>query len=85
MSFTAGSSGGTFKEFLTIEQIPEHFHEQVVCADTHNLTGIRSDYQTDITNGGAFPQGVNTEPTGGNQPHNNLPPYKCCYMWRRTA
>ena len=85
MSFTADSKGGKFYETLTVEQIPKHYHEQVVCADTHNLTGIRSDYQQDITNGGAFPQGVNTEPTGGNQPHNNMQPYIVCYIWRRTA
>ena len=85
MSFTASSEGGKFNETLTIDQIPSHSHEQVVVADTHNNTGTRSDYQNDVQNGGAFPQGINTNPTGGNQPHNNLPPYKCCYMWRRTA
>lgn len=85
MSFTASSEGGKFNETLTIDQIPNHSHEQVVVADTHNNTGTRSDYQNDVQNGGAFPQGINTNPTGGNQSHNNLPPYKCCYMWRRIA
>lgn len=85
MSFTASAEGGKYTESLTINQMPNHVHEQVVVADTHNNTGIRSDYNTDVQNGGAFPQGVNTNPSGGGQPHNNLPPYKTCYMWCRTA
>lgn len=85
MSFTASSSGGKYKETLTIDQIPNHSHEQVVVADTHNNTGLRSDYNNDVQNGGAFPQGINTNPTGGGQSHNNIQPYIVCYIWRRTA
>ena len=85
MSFTAGSTGGKYKETLTIDQIPSHSHEQVVVADTHNNTGSRSDYNNDVQNGGSFPQGINTNTTGGGQPHNNIQPYIVCYIWRRTA
>lgn len=85
MSFTAGSTGGKYKETLTIDQIPSHSHEQVVVADTHNNTGTRSDYQNDVNNGGAFPQGINTNPTGGGQSHNNIQPYIVVYRFRRTA
>lgn len=85
MSFTASSSGGKYKETLTIDQIPSHSHEQVVVADTHNNTGLRSDYNNDVQNGGSFPQGINTNTTGGGQSHNNIQPYIVCYIWRRTA
>jgi microcystin-dependent protein len=85
MSFTASSSGGKYKETLTIDQIPNHSHEQVVVADTHNNTGLRSDYNNDVQNGGSFPQGINTNTTGGGQSHNNIQPYIVCYIWRRTA
>ena len=85
MSFTASSSGGKYKEILTIDQIPNHSHEQVVVADTHNNTGLRSDYNNDVQNGGAFPQGINTNPTGGGQSHNNIQPYISVYFWKRTA
>ena len=85
MSFAASSSGGKYKEILTIDQIPNHSHEQVVVADTHNNTGLRSDYNNDVQNGGSFPQGINTNTTGGGQSHNNIQPYIVCYRWRRTA
>lgn len=85
MSFTASSSGGKYKEILTIDQIPNHSHEQVVVADTHNNTGLRSDYNNDVQNGGAFPQGINTNSTGGDQSHNNIQPYIVVYRFRRTA
>lgn len=26
-----------------------------------------------------------TRPAGEGQPHNNLPPYRSVYIWRRTA
>ena len=26
----------------------------------------------------------NALPTGGNQPHNNMPPYKSVYAWQRV-
>ena len=85
MSFTASSSGGKYKETLTIDQIPNHSHEQVVVADTHNNTGLRSDYNNDVQNGGSFPQGINTNTTGGGQSHNNIQPYIVIYRFRRTA
>lgn len=80
---TAGATGGAETHTLTIAQMPSHVHGQVVTA----LTGgpaVRNDYDSD-TNGNAFPQGINTEATGGGQAHNNLQPYVVVYMWNRTA
>ncbi len=34
---------------------------------------------------GAHTHVVNVSSTGGNAPHNNMPPYLSVYMWRRTA
>jgi hypothetical protein len=48
-----------------------------------NTAGVRPSGGTDLTvgSGGA---GV-TSSQGGGLPHNNLPPYITCYMWKRTA
>lgn len=45
----------------TLTAVGDHSHSQVVVADTGGGTGVRADYAGDISNGGAFPQGV----TGG--------------------
>lgn len=55
--------------------------------------GQRSDFYTDWQGGhrhtidaaGAHTHTVNVNSTGGNAPHNNMPPYLSVYMWRRTA
>ena len=38
-----------------------------------------------FTSGSGSLQEIWTSNTGGNAPHNNLPPYCPLYIWRRTA
>ena len=80
---TSNKIGGEKKHTLTIAEMPSHSHGQNVTA---NDTGsaIRRDYDSDGSSG-IYPQGVQTEATGGGQAHNNLQPYITVYMWRRTA
>lgn len=81
-SYPANQTGGEEKHTLTVEEMPSHRHNhqgyrnvgdgsKKVMAETI----ISSDpvYTSSITN------------TGGNQPHNNMPPYLAVYMWKRTA
>ncbi|HFI0687005.1 TPA: DUF859 family phage minor structural protein [Streptococcus suis] len=80
---TPNKTGGEKSHTLTIAEIPSHTHGQNVTA---NNTGsaIRRDFDSDGS-AGIYPQGVQTEATGGGQAHNNLQPYITVYMWRRTA
>ena len=80
-----GVTGGSTQETITIEQMPSHGH-----SSRHHFTGdYYTDYHRNVnmfeisatvwTNAGQEWYGnSDTNPvqnTGGNQPHNNMPPY----------
>lgn len=81
MSFAANSTGGTYNETLTTEQIPAHSHDyyspvaQKVQAISSGSTYGNYNKQYKIATGSS----------GGGKAHNNLPPYQTVYFWRRTA
>lgn len=81
-TYTAGSTGGEAAHTLTVDEMPKHNHG----LDNYNSAGnatpfLTVQHQEKIGYGG----NVQTMYAGGNQPHNNLPPYLAVYMWRRTA
>lgn len=81
-TYAAGSTGGEAERTLTIGEMPKHNHG----LDNYNSAGnatpfLTVQHQDKIGYGG----NVQTMYEGGNQPHNNLPPYLAVYMWKRTA
>lgn len=82
----AGNMGGETFHQLTIKEMPSHRHDfenvgRVLYWDA-GLTGIGS------LNGGNVVQyswGSVTANTGGNAPHNNMPPYLVVYIWKRIS
>lgn len=81
--YSAGSTGGEETHTLTISEMPKHKHGVGYVGKGAN--GIY-----------AGMPGTSTEPTnhnnelfinyaGGDQPHNNMPPYLAVYVWKRTA
>ena len=88
--YAAGSTGGEATHTLTTEELPEHYHN-IIAEGNGKFVGyndgnegnyyVRNDY-TDSNNIGN--QYV-TDKVGGNQAHNNMPPYLTVYMWRRKA
>ena len=84
MTFTANNTGGEYKHKLTVNEMPSHKHGIQIPVST-NWTG----------NGGSAFQlnsQVNTnyiydyiKDTGGDESHNNIPPYITVFFWRRTA
>lgn len=87
-----GVEGGEATHTLTTEEMPQHSHKP------HQYTWILS-YGTNtgqnVISGGSKgnanvfnvdeDQNRYTGTAGGNQPHNNMPPYRSVFIWRRIA
>lgn len=78
---TPGQEGGEKEHTLIMEEMPSHKHEIV----GSNVTG-RTNYRCVLDSQGtniADETAMNS--TGGDQPHNNLQPYYCVYIWKRVS
>lgn len=86
-SYSAGSEGGEAKHVLTSSEMPSHSHRSPVAAESTGSTTLSSGtviYRA--TNGKtSYLGGLMSETTGGNQAHNNMPPYKTVYIWERIS
>lgn len=81
-NFPAGEMGGEVTHTLTVDEMPSHSHaERLEWSNTKawGLTGTGQGANAVVD------QGSTTEATGGGKPHNNMPPYLVCYMWRRVS
>lgn len=78
-SYTAGATGGSATHTLTIDEMPSHSHGL-----KNDKTGGSGSAKWVINSSASSGTGVITN-TGGNQAHNNMPPYLVVYMWKRTA
>lgn len=87
-SYAAGSTGGEAEHTLTEDEMPSHTHHPFVdeTFGAYKNNG-GSGWKQAIVNkdshktSDAYYFGF----TGGNQPHNNMPPYLAVYMWKRIA
>ncbi len=75
--YPAGTTGGEATHKLTIAEMPSHSHQ--VNATTNNAASGNQQYAN------ISPQRGSTYSTGGNQPHNNMPPYLAVYIWKRVS
>lgn len=72
-----GKKGGEKIHQLTVEELPSHAHGQNVTANSNSGgSGIRQDWDIDANGLSIYSQGIDTSATGGDKPHNNLPPYE---------
>lgn len=85
-SAAAGTEGGEATHALTVNEMPGHRHPNGCRVQWYNDTadGFQATW-IDDANLSIDKETVVTEYVGGNQPHNNMPPYRSVYMWRRTA
>lgn len=95
-TYAAGTTGGEAKHKLTRDEMPRHSHEEYFYADgageltvpggTSRLVGETGFlFSTSETPNAARGVLGDTGVAGGNQPHNNMPPYLTVYAWKRIA
>ena len=71
--YDPGSTGGEETHTLSEAELPSHSHEIAYRTDTSG-TGS-SDHDRIFCSNRPNPTGLPTASAGGDQPHNNLPPY----------
>ena len=94
-TYAAGATGGEVEHTLTVDEMPRHDHAAQIYVNNSGSYTVPANYSmmntntytwsasaTSGKNAGLFGKGNST---GGNQPHNNMPPYLTVYMWQRTA
>lgn len=87
-----GAEGGEKTHTLTLQEMPQHSHKP------HQFTWILSygaNTGQNVISGGSkgnanifnvdADQNRYTGTAGGNAAHNNMPPYRIVFIWRRTA
>ena len=87
-------TGGEKAHTLTVDEMPSHKHE-VIPAYGSALSNNSNNHQKLLgasNTGGWATNARDDDPdystiitTGGDQAHNNMPPFVCVYFWKRTA
>ena len=90
--YSLGATGGAKEVTLTTAQMPAHGHEIYNTNNgsnggayvAQNGTNLWGSADGTFSGWGAVNAGA-LRNTGGDEPHNNMPPYRVVSMWRRTA
>ena len=82
-NFSAGTIGGEVTHTLTIDEMPRHEHKAFRTGGTAwTFTTSWSQTGKNTWDGMA---GNQMTVAGGNQAHNNMPPYLAVYIWKRIS
>lgn len=81
-TYSNGSTGGEATHKLTINEMPTHTHTQYFDQNAGSEWGIVGKVKTKYAYGGSDRFIGNA---GGDQAHNNMPPYLVVYMWKRIS
>lgn len=78
--YTEGDTGGEAEHTLTTNEMPKHNHPYSTTDLSSGGSWTVHHYSSRALNGTLYTSNV-----GGDQPHNNMPPYIVKKMWERTA
>ena len=78
-----GSTGGDEKHQLAVNEMPKHNHE-IYLANAAGSTSYGISYTTSRGAGFSNEWAAGAK-VGGDQPHNNMPPYLSVNMWKRLT
>lgn len=79
--YEAGTTGGEAEHTLTVAEMPSHAHNITYPASNSNAAKMVFNY----TWRSGWVADTPVTATGGDQPHNNMPPYLAIYAWKRIA
>lgn len=82
-TYKAGNTGGEATHTLTVAEMPSHNHEAVSTSGSDR--GLALYPFSMITQNYRLADANVIRPTGGNQSHNNMPPYLVVYAWKRVS
>ena len=82
----AGEKGGEAYHKLSINEMPKHKHNANVRMNWYDRTAYGPLFnQGDSSNVGIDRETTYTDEVGGDNSHNNIPPYFAVNIWQRTA
>ena len=82
--YEIGSKGGEATHKLTINEMPSHNHGAVSTSGSKNTSIALYPFSMIQQNYNLIDGNV-IRPTGGNQAHNNMPPFLAVYIWKRIS
>lgn len=80
-TYSAGATGGSATHTLSINEMPSHKHS----LGYRIGGGSGSTWYIDGGTVDSWGGDTAVSSTGGNQPHNNMPPYLVVYIWKRIG
>ena len=83
-TYKGGQTGGEAEHKLTINEIPEHQHS-LLNTNPGGYTVSWTSHSAGAQEGKGFPNNIRTTFAGGNQAHNNMPPYIVVYGWVKVS
>ena len=85
-TYAAGETGGEATHTLTVNEMPSHSHYQKRYWGSSGSANQAYTAGAEFTSPNIYRSQIDTtHSTGGDQPHNNMPPYLAVYVWKRTA